>query len=210
MWYYEVAGCPQGPVADHHIKSLLQSGSLGPKALIWTKGMPSWAEAASAFYKTEAPTKPQKLRIPPVHPAAPARSFPQAIRVCLQGYARFQGRASRSEFWYFAGFVALMGLLLSPVPILAACALLTLWVPLSAALARRLQDLGRSGWWHTGPLLATVSLLLATAPLAQLNPDLATASLILALLGYSGTLLALALPLSRKASRHKARYNRYF
>jgi uncharacterized membrane protein YhaH (DUF805 family) len=29
-------------------------------------------------------------------------SFPEAIKTCLRKYAVFEGRASRSEFWWFA------------------------------------------------------------------------------------------------------------
>jgi uncharacterized membrane protein YhaH (DUF805 family) len=31
-------------------------------------------------------------------------SFPEAIKTCFRKYAVFEGRASRSEFWWFALF----------------------------------------------------------------------------------------------------------
>jgi uncharacterized membrane protein YhaH (DUF805 family) len=63
-------------------------------------------------------------------------------------YADFDGRASRSEFWWFYLFMLLAtfmagffggGVLLF--------VLLALRIPSLALFARRLHDVGRSGWW---------------------------------------------------------------
>ena len=40
---------------------------------------------------------------------APARGFGEAITVCLQKYATFSGRASRSEYWFFFAFPVFSG-----------------------------------------------------------------------------------------------------
>jgi uncharacterized membrane protein YhaH (DUF805 family) len=92
-----------------------------------------------------------------------AMSFQDAVRTCLQlKYADFNGRARRSEYWWFALFVGLlfvvleilfgvlgqasstltgiMGLLLLIVAV-------GLIVPSLAVGARRLHDTGKSGWW---------------------------------------------------------------
>ena len=63
----------------------------------------------------------------------------------------FRGRAARNEFWWFFLFVMLFGWLValfssSGVPS-AIWQLLTL-CPLLAVGARRLHDIGRSGWWQ--------------------------------------------------------------
>lgn len=75
-------------------------------------------------------------------------NFQQSIQTCLQKYASFAGRASRSEFWWFvlayvigAIIVSLLG-----VYILSLLYGLALFLPLSAAGARRLQDTGRNGY----------------------------------------------------------------
>ena len=86
--------------------------------------------------------------------------FGQAIATCMTNYATFSGRASRSEFWWFYLFVVLMswGATLVaaaafPADPAASDALsglvnLMFLLPVLAAGARRLHDIGRSGWWQ--------------------------------------------------------------
>jgi uncharacterized membrane protein YhaH (DUF805 family) len=90
-------------------------------------------------------------------------SFQDAIRVCLQRkYADFNGRARRSEFWFFVLFSAIVsavGGVLDAIfglrsgsyggtgPIQGVFQL-ALLVPSLAVGARRLHDIGRSGWWQ--------------------------------------------------------------
>ena len=86
-------------------------------------------------------------------------SFVQAVRVCLNKYLTFSGRARRSEFWWFA--LLFIGVSLIPtsqnpfaasgidaaltfVGVLLSLALL---LPFVAVSSRRLHDTGRSGWW---------------------------------------------------------------
>ncbi len=80
-------------------------------------------------------------------PPAPVRLF-EAVTTCFRKFADFNGRARRSEFWWFCiGANLIAGLLarfLGPVGQLAA---LVLWLPLLAVGARRLHDINRSGWW---------------------------------------------------------------
>ena len=79
---------------------------------------------------------------------------------CLQHYADFNGRARRSEYWYFVLFnfivSILIGLLLGViagvlnVPALVYLAYLwslAVFIPSLAVSVRRLHDIGRSGWW---------------------------------------------------------------
>jgi uncharacterized membrane protein YhaH (DUF805 family) len=76
------------------------------------------------------------------------RTFPEAIRVCLAQYAEFHGRASRSEFWWFALFVTLVaGALTYLSENLAAIFLIAVLLPFLAVGARRLHDSGQSRWW---------------------------------------------------------------
>ena len=75
--------------------------------------------------------------------------FVQAIKSCLGQYATFTGRASRSEFWWFFLFqllvMAATGMLGDVINGIASLALL---LPALAVGARRLHDIGRTGWWQ--------------------------------------------------------------
>lgn len=76
--------------------------------------------------------------------------FGPAVSTCLSKYATFSGRATRSEFWWFYLFTFLINWIAS----LAAGNLVSLLIslafvlPLWAAGARRLHDIGRTGWWQ--------------------------------------------------------------
>jgi DNA-binding CsgD family transcriptional regulator len=75
-------------------------------------------------------------------------SFLEAIRVCLTKYAEFNGRAGRAEFWWFMLFVVLVaGALLYVSEALSSIFLIAVLLPLLAVGARRLRDIGKSGWW---------------------------------------------------------------
>ena len=76
----------------------------------------------------------------------------------LQNYANFDGRATRSEYWYFVlfnfliafgvGFItAIIGL-----PALSTLYTLGLLVPGYAAAIRRIHDTGKSGWFVLVPI----------------------------------------------------------
>ena len=74
-------------------------------------------------------------------------SFTESIKHCLSSYAKFKGRATRSEYWYFILFaiiVYFLTLLFSYE--LYIVAVLGLVIPTLAAAVRRLHDGGRSGW----------------------------------------------------------------
>jgi uncharacterized membrane protein YhaH (DUF805 family) len=90
-------------------------------------------------------------------------TFPDAVRTCLSKYVTFSGRATRSEFWFFAlfSFLAFVsasifdGLLNLVVPapamggyMLSSIVALGLMLPQISAAVRRLHDLGHSGWWY--------------------------------------------------------------
>lgn len=77
----------------------------------------------------------------------------QAIQVCLKKYVDFNGRASRSEFWWFYLFVLLVNIVaillasLTGIGVFGA-ATYAFIVPGLAVGARRLHDINRSGWWQ--------------------------------------------------------------
>ncbi|MRJ11563.1 DUF805 domain-containing protein [Ornithobacterium rhinotracheale] len=77
----------------------------------------------------------------------------------LKNYANFEGRARRSEYWYFVLFSTIFALILSILDILLFSAfqmpMILNWVyslfvliPSLAVGTRRLHDIGKSGWWQ--------------------------------------------------------------
>jgi len=88
--------------------------------------------------------------------------FVEAVRTCLAKYATFSGRASRSEFWWFALFHALVLVAIAvfaavsamsdvqrvaqAVGVAGAVVYIALILPMLAATIRRLHDRNRSGW----------------------------------------------------------------
>jgi uncharacterized membrane protein YhaH (DUF805 family) len=63
-------------------------------------------------------------------------------------YAQFEGRASRSEYWWFYLFTVLVGAAADSLGGTAGnLASLFFLLPGLALVARRLHDTGRSGWW---------------------------------------------------------------
>jgi len=95
-------------------------------------------------------------------------SFVDAIRICLVGYAVFDGRASRAEYWWFVLFATLATSVAALVSeALGGIVLLLLLIPLAAAGARRLHDVGYSGWWQLfalAPFGVVVPLILQALP----------------------------------------------
>jgi len=84
-------------------------------------------------------------------------NFQTAVSTCLAKYGTFQGRATRSEFWWFYLFAILMDWAATIVgnfisqdlgSVFQALVSLALVVPLLAVGCRRLHDIGRSGWWQ--------------------------------------------------------------
>lgn len=87
-------------------------------------------------------------------------NFQTSIKTCFSKYATFSGRASRSEFWFFFLF-GVLGVIIAMIidsmilgysaeedgPIYLIFNILIL-IPSLAVGARRLHDIGRSGWWQ--------------------------------------------------------------
>ncbi|WP_298429792.1 DUF805 domain-containing protein [uncultured Jannaschia sp.] len=85
-------------------------------------------------------------------------TFSESVRTVLQQkYATFSGRASRSEFWWFALFSFIGGVVASLIDgvifgsdnggIVNGLFTLAIIVPSLAVGARRLHDTDRTGWW---------------------------------------------------------------
>ena len=106
-------------------------------------------------------------------------TFQKSIETCLNKYADFKGKASRSEYWWFFLFTAIVGVITGildavifpgftetlgtgPLRLLFNVAVIT---PGIAVGARRLHDTSRSGWWQllyfTGIGIPVVFILMA-------------------------------------------------
>lgn len=76
-------------------------------------------------------------------------NFGQAISTCLKQYAGFSGRATRPEFWWFFLFQILVSIAASMInDVLSGLVSLAFVLPSLAVGARRLHDIGKSGWWQ--------------------------------------------------------------
>ena len=82
-------------------------------------------------------------------------TFTKSIEICFNKFANFDGRASKSEFWWFQLFyiiVLIVGMLLDS---LLGYRELFYWIgyivcllPGLAVGSRRLHDTNRTGWWQ--------------------------------------------------------------
>ena len=118
--------------------------------------------------------------------------FRDAVRKCLrEKYFTFQGRASRSEYWYFYLFALLCWIALGAmffllggmrafdtgefttlnfiVGGLAVIGFIYLLIPNIAVMVRRFHDRGLSGWWVlAGQILVNVPFVGVVAGIAML------------------------------------------
>lgn len=83
-------------------------------------------------------------------------NFLDAIKTCFSKYATFQGRARRSEYWFWALFTFLIAITIGLIPIIGFIINLALVIPSIAACVRRLHDTGRSGWLYLLNLIPLV------------------------------------------------------
>ena len=86
-------------------------------------------------------------------------SFTESIKTCFSKFFDYNGRASRSEYWYFILFIWLISII---AIVLEGIFLnnsysygsisdffsLILLIPSINAATRRLHDVNRSGWWQ--------------------------------------------------------------
>ena len=85
--------------------------------------------------------------------------FSEAVRSAFSKYATFEGRASRSEYWWFYLFFVILFIVLDvfdgilfhkamgQVGILGGLFSLAVLLPSLGVAVRRLHDVERSGWW---------------------------------------------------------------
>jgi uncharacterized membrane protein YhaH (DUF805 family) len=82
----------------------------------------------------------------------------ESVKGSLSKYADFSGRATRSEYWIFFLFYAITIFIASfldgffGLGILTGVVYLGLVTPVLACSARRMHDVGKSGWFQIVPL----------------------------------------------------------
>ena len=115
--------------------------------------------------------------------------FTEAVNSVLkQNYANFQGRASRSEYWYYTLFVVIIAVVLSGLLMMGldfntgqmngfgyligavlGIFYLAILIPSIAVAVRRLHDRNMSGWWYLGFIaLSMIPFVGFVAAIAQL------------------------------------------
>ena len=91
---------------------------------------------------------------------SPTNPMVNPIEAVVQGfrkYAHFGGRATRAEFWWWVLFIVLGSAVFAGIdsligwdsPLATLFTLATL-LPTLAVTARRLHDIGKTGWWQLG------------------------------------------------------------
>ena len=81
-----------------------------------------------------------------------------AVKTCFVKYVDFDGRAPRSEYWYFVLFTGLLtslsghldseyGLTFGEQGITSGIINLLIFLPTVAVGVRRLHDIGKTSWW---------------------------------------------------------------
>ena len=94
-------------------------------------------------------------------------TFIEAVKTCLmQKYVDFDGRATRSEYWWFVLFYIIAYIGLAVVDAMLTGGLLVLvfalgmLIPNITAGVRRMHDIDKSGWWLLIGIIPLVGLVL--------------------------------------------------
>ena len=91
-------------------------------------------------------------------------NFVDTIKTCYKKYTKFEGRAPRSEFWYFWLFNYSMYAILIIIALnislkffwFFGAFFLVNFIPFIAVTARRLHDVNKSGWFQILPLPCSI------------------------------------------------------
>lgn len=99
-------------------------------------------------------------------------TFGEAVnKAVAQNYCNFNGRASRSEYWWYVLFTAILGMVIgfihaifgagtSATSAIQGVVSLALLLPGLGLCVRRLHDISKSGWWIFIALIPLVGAIL--------------------------------------------------
>lgn len=99
-------------------------------------------------------------------------TFTDSIRTCFTKYADFNGRASLSEFWWWALFSIVASVALGNISdkLSGAFTIATL-LPYFAVSTRRLHDTNRSGWLQLLGLIPVIGWIVLIVFVAQASRE---------------------------------------
>jgi uncharacterized membrane protein YhaH (DUF805 family) len=176
LWYCVINGKQEGPYTVEILQGMAASTPFASDMPVWSEGMATWKPlpetALAGLVKTSTTPPPVPLgsvlqagtqnvasqlagatasmsaAINAPIGSTTAPGFVDAIKICLSKYADFNGRASRSEYWWFFLFTFIIYVVTAFLPFISLIAVLALLVPSISAAVRRLHDTDRSGWWY--------------------------------------------------------------
>ncbi len=101
-------------------------------------------------------------------------NFQTAVKTAFSKYIVISGRARRAEYWFFAAFCLLGGIitgfvdgaLFGGAQITNAILVLAIIIPSITLQVRRLHDMDRSGWWALlilAPVVGSIVLMIWSA-----------------------------------------------
>jgi len=90
-----------------------------------------------------------------VNVMAEGKGLMWAVKTCFRNYANFNGRASRSEYWFFYLFNCIISSMFLGLAMVVSVTIiwgllaysLIVFLPTLAVTFRRLHDIGKSGWF---------------------------------------------------------------
>lgn len=167
VWYYAEGNEQKGPVSEEDVADLIARGTIRADTLVWRDGMETWAPARSSLPGALIP-QGWVDALPPMAPTGAAyggdgyyhpTAFADVIKTVLARYVQFQGRARRSEYWYWVLFIVLVSIGLAlvdgaifgfdetDIAVFGPIFSLATFVPSLSVGFRRMHDIGRTAWW---------------------------------------------------------------
>ncbi|GHT23393.1 hypothetical protein FACS189419_07270 [Planctomycetales bacterium] len=207
-WFYaNAAGQQVGPVSEEEIQNAIQNNLLRGDTPVWRDGMPQWSPLGSTEL---AASLPGGYQLPAYFPSVNEPDTDIGFfDVLLKKYCQFRGRARRKEFWMFflwQFIIALVSALILTSTLIAAgidektndrimdiyqnILQLAFFLPNLAVGARRMHDIGKSGWWYGGVLLFSICCCMTQLLLIKWMSSLDWVWILLLSLVVSGILVA--------------------